>query len=633
MEVSYTEKLWRKIQRYSVISFDIFDTLIKRNVCIPEDVFDIVQEQFEIKNEKKLDISFKEERKKAEKQARLNSKSEEISLEEIYDFLTDKLSQKEKNILRRLEIEIEEKVCTTNYPIYDLYQKCIENRKRIILISDMYLPQDTIEKIIKNCGYKKYEKLYLSSTIGLQKITTNLFEFVINDMKINKKDMVHIGDSKRADFLSCLKIGIKSILCKREVVNTCYVKKDNIYQSNRNPYIYINNTLPKYNNETIMFRWGYEAYGPLLLGFCQWIHKMIHEKNIESVFFLARDMYLVVDIYKQLYPDEKIKYLEVSRRSLRRAYILKTKSLNSIFDTMARINYSIEEICDVLGLNVDKIIEECNENNLYVSKNDMFPLKEDKNNKILNDLVFSKLEMDQDYSMEYIKQMGLDQNGKYALIDIGWHGTIQNMLEKITEKKFVGIYFGSTLRESFKGMETYGYWFDAIEEHSILSKLTMISILEVMLFPKIGTTIGYKKDLKKIVPMYGKCEMDDSYILVKDFQSGALEFIKNYMKNSIFFAEEYSSQIAVKAYEKMAFQPTIMQAKKLSLLPYEEGKVMRIAYSDTKKNYFLCPKKILIDYKKSKWKTGFIKQLFPFLKNPHIIDSIIKEIKYYVINK
>lgn len=105
------------------------------------------------------------------------------------------------------------------------------------------------------------------------------------------------------------------------------------------------------------------------------------------------------------------------------------------------------------------------------------------------------------------------------------------------------------------------------------------------------------------------------------------------MKNSIFFAEEYSSQIAVKAYEKMAFQPTIMQAKKLSLLPYEEGKVMRIAYSDTKKNYFLCPKKILIDYKKSKWKTGFIKQLFPFLKNPHIIDSIIKEIKYYVINK
>ena len=177
----------------------------------------------------------------------------------------------------------------------------------------------------------------------------------------------------------------------------------------------------------------------------------------------------------------------------------------------------------------------------------MFPLKENKDNKIFNDLVLNKLETNQDYSMEYIEQMGLSQNGKYALIDIGWHGTIQNMLEKITEKKYIGIYFGSTLRESFRGMETYGYWFDASDEHSILSKLTMISILEVMLFPKIGTTIGYKKDLKKVVPIYGKCEMDDSYVLVKEFQNGALEFIKNYMENPIFFAKEYSSQIVVKA--------------------------------------------------------------------------------------
>lgn len=47
MEISYTNTMWEKIKKYSIISFDIFDTLIKRNVCIPEDVFDIVQEQFE----------------------------------------------------------------------------------------------------------------------------------------------------------------------------------------------------------------------------------------------------------------------------------------------------------------------------------------------------------------------------------------------------------------------------------------------------------------------------------------------------------------------------------------------------------------------------------------------------------
>ena len=76
----------------------------------------------------------------------------------------------------------------------------------------------------------------------------------------------------------------------------------------------------------------------------------------------------------------------------------------------------------------------------------------------------------------------------------------------------------------------------------------------------------------------------------------------------------------------MAFQPTILQAKTLSLLPYEEGKVMRIAYIDNKRNYFFRPKKILTDYEKAKWKTGFIKQLVPFVKNPHRIDSLIKKV-------
>jgi len=630
MEISYTNTMWKKIKRYSIISFDIFDTLIKRNVCIPEDVFDIVQEQFEKNNSKKLGISFKEERKKAEEKARLSSNLEEISLELIYTFFTNKVTQKEKNILKELEIQIEEKVCTTNYPIYNLYQRCLKEGKRIILVSDMYLPQRTIEKILENCGYIEYEKLYLSSTIGLQKITTNLFKFVINDMKVSKKEVVHIGDSKRADFIACMKVGIKSILCNRKIVNTCYVGINDIYQSDRNPYMYINNTLPRYKNESHMFRWGYEAYGPLLLGFCQWIHKMLRDKKIETAFFLARDMYLVVDIYKKLYPNENIKYLEISRKSLRQAYVLKNDKLESIFDTMARVNYSICEICDALEIDVDEIIEKCKEVNLYISVSDKFPLNEDKNNVIFSNVVLDKLKSITDYSVEYLEQMGLRQKGKYALIDIGWHGTIQNMLEKITENKYTGIYFGSTLRKSFKEMETYGYWFDTVDEQAILPKLTMISILEVMLFPKIGTTISYEKKSKGIVPIYGKCEMDESYEHVKEFQNGALEFINNYVKNSLFFNKEILSTIAVKAYEKMAFQPTILQAKTLSLLPYEEGKVMRIAYIDNKRNYFFRPKKILTDYEKAKWKTGFIKQLVPFVKNPHRIDSLIKKIKWYI---
>ena len=96
---------------------------------------------------------------------------------------------------------------------------------------------------------------------------------------------------------------------------------------------FISNNLYKYNNNSDLFKWGYEAFGPLLLGFCMWVHKKVVENNIERVFFLARDMNLVEQIYRKIYGEENIYYLEVSRSSLRTAYIVASGNFNSIFDT------------------------------------------------------------------------------------------------------------------------------------------------------------------------------------------------------------------------------------------------------------------------------------------------------------
>ena len=48
-----------------------------------------------------------------------------------------------------------------------------------------------------------------------------------------------------------------------------------------------------------------------------------------------------------------------------------------------------------------------------------------------------------------------------------------------------------------------------------------------------------RKKSKGIVPIYGKCEMDESYEHVKEFQNGALEFINNYVKNSLFSIKKF----------------------------------------------------------------------------------------------
>ena len=45
---------WNKIAEYKYISFDIFDTLIKRNVRYPAEIFERVEENYNRKNHDRI---------------------------------------------------------------------------------------------------------------------------------------------------------------------------------------------------------------------------------------------------------------------------------------------------------------------------------------------------------------------------------------------------------------------------------------------------------------------------------------------------------------------------------------------------------------------------------------------------
>ena len=70
-------ELVEKTKDYAFISFVIFDTLLKRNVNNPSDIFDIIQ--FKIGNK---ETQFKKKRIKAEQEARKGKK--EVTLNDIY---------------------------------------------------------------------------------------------------------------------------------------------------------------------------------------------------------------------------------------------------------------------------------------------------------------------------------------------------------------------------------------------------------------------------------------------------------------------------------------------------------------------------------------------------------------------
>lgn len=213
-------RLFEKIilNKYDIIFFDIFDTLIERDVLEPTDIFEIVGKKMNHNN-------FKEERIEAEKRARIGSCSGEVSLRDIYQYIkcnddTDKMMCCE--ILTEIEYIHVKKA------ILDFYKKCIRN-KTVVLVSDMYLPKTVIESMLEKCGINDYSQIYISCEHGISKRNGGLFKKVIDDNSYNKLAIIHIGDSFKTDFLGSMRAGINCVMIRKSnFIKRCWNKGKNI---------------------------------------------------------------------------------------------------------------------------------------------------------------------------------------------------------------------------------------------------------------------------------------------------------------------------------------------------------------------------------------------------------------------
>ena len=186
-----------------IISFDVFDTLIIRpGLKHPSDVFDLIHPE---------DSTFKARRLEAARISKLEAEAnglEDRTLTDIYKHLPE---YDEKD-----EIQTELSVCKANQPAHDLYSRCREEGKRVIIISDMYLLASAIERILINCGYDLTGvNVYVSSEYGKTKRSGSLFREVLKTLReegVEGKDVLHIGDNYISDYLMARKCGLKGFL-------------------------------------------------------------------------------------------------------------------------------------------------------------------------------------------------------------------------------------------------------------------------------------------------------------------------------------------------------------------------------------------------------------------------------------
>lgn len=477
-------KLERIIKRENLehVTFDVFDTLINRPVETPADAYKFL-EAIALKISSGLTEDFYRIRLTAEVETRNNSSKGEITLDEIYEYIREhyQLSEELTEEIKKAEIELEIALIETRPAGKRLWDAAKRSGKPISIISDMYLPQEVIEAMLVKAGYSGYVNLFVSSTHGVRKKEGGLFDIVLDELKIPPEKIIHIGDNVAADIRMPAS---KGMLTFRIVRALDRMRTNKFYRTifdprkgaGEKPRSIIAGLIAQklFDNpvgvlgESSLFmgkpyNLGYAALGPMLTSFIQWVSRQAKNDGLKRIYFLSREGWILKEVYDLLNHNDPNSvpstYLYCSRRTVRVASI---KSLNDILNLASQpfsagvslsnlLNYRFgvaehsitEEVVIKAGFeNKDEVLE----------SNNATKVKFSKLCQLLSSEILQQAQVERAAYMEYLGQVGILDQEKDGIVDIGWKANMQASLGDLVDKKFHGYYY-ATLQGAEKWLD------------------------------------------------------------------------------------------------------------------------------------------------------------------------------------
>lgn len=583
-----------------LISLDIFDTSIFRNVFYPEDIFAIVED--------KVGNDFKKIRKEAQRKAAL--KNFNYNIVDVYNNMPLKFNPKEEILTEMLE-------CKPNPYILSLYNTGSENYD-FIFISDMYLPSSVLVKMLEKCGYKN-PQVFVSCEEKALKSSGELFRIV--EEKLGRKIEKHIGDNYYADIKGAKKAGIPEVEFIGPPVYTKQVVTPDL-ENLKLRKLLIDKELSK---DSIESKIGY-LFGPLIWLFLKNILNELEDN--QTAFFNARDGFILYVIARWvLKTNKRIKYCRFSRKSahlpnlntnfalthpnnalslgfFKTSRVRNLREFIKVYELDESVDYSkaLNEIRDYLKLpyfDLDTRI-------------DFLPERPNIIGKFMGavqDQFFKRALKERLNFLKYISKLGM-KNGD-LFIDLGHFGTMQSVIGKISKVLLKGRYIHMyKVPREIHGVD--------VEKTSFLPKGFLklyTGIVELVLTEPKGTSIFYSD---KGTPI---CDIDIKYRkdITKKILRGIIDCVKDIKNNDIDVLYDDSLKIL----ERFLTTPTVEEASFGNQELFENGsgenRESIVWYSEE----WIRKGKVKECYNRSYWKSAF-KVL---MENDPKFRFLLKEIK------
>lgn len=555
-------------KKTKIVSFSIFDTLVVKPFFWSTDLFTFLDTYFREISNIETGIDFSKLRVRAEeairqKLTKTNNNIQEITLEEIYEEIKEE-TEIEENIINKMlerEIELELRFCSERKTAKELYDLAMSLGKKIICISDTYLSKKVIKEILNKNGYHEISNIYLSSEHKNTKQTGDLYSYVINDLKIDPKELVHIGNSYCADYKNSIEKEINGYFFARAIdsfndenftrnLSNIFKKELPDWQNNSNGLNFIgircmlaivankyfDNPFRTFNNNTDFNAdpnlIGYYALGMHLFGIAKWLLEDTRNKKYDKIVFMARDGYWTMKAYEilsKLYSDApRSDYLYISRKALMPVTLrnkLDFYKLVELIDISKHTPKTILKYFKGILINTENIENEYT--NRHMDANKKFESQYEFFDFI--NIILEKFYNKEEHTRQIkaLKQYFLDIfEGKSCAFDIGYSAKPEMYLSKLCEKPIDTYFINISNEEAYKHAEIGKFDLNLyLNYRPTITGVTRESLMSIA----DPSCVGYKiEEDNKVTPIFDENVMTYQERFVFDaMQNSSIEFIKD----------------------------------------------------------------------------------------------------------
>lgn len=556
-----------KIDRAKVVSFDIFDTLLFRKTNTPETVFDLVGKYFGIHGFRKLRM---DEQNEASRRAYAAFGYPHADMDQIYEVLSEHTEiPVDWNKVKDFEIQMERDALVANTELLEFFRYAKDAGKRVIIVSDMYLPAKILGEILTDRGFVGFDYLYCSADEHKAKFNRDLFEHVVQKENIAYGDMLHIGDKARDDGEFPGAYGIETFVYHREA-DLEKIKNAGSADVDKGLYKILANP-----GKGFWYNLGVEVGGPLYMGLYRYLLEK-SENGKKKIYFLSRDGYNLYHLFKE-HGHENVAYLYTSRRALTMAAIEEMNQRD--IESLPPYTYgqTVGEILDYLCVPREKIshLQQAG----FASFDDVIAREEDREAfrqlYILDKAVFlEQCRIERENACRYFEKLGFFEKDALCF-DCGWQGSSQELLEQF--KKAAGctlrhdfVYFG--IKNGMKSCKQLhnlhydAYLFDFYRNLELQSDLHENVVMYELFFSAPHESVFRYDDRGGVIFEEGCGDQEKADILdgIRAFMREGLPFVEKY-------DVEYTPQLAAGHLKRLIHLPTEEEAITIGDLQNVDG--------------------------------------------------------------